>query len=111
MDTKLATTQVRLQQWAAIVRERKESGLKVDDYCEAHNISRNAYYYWLRKLREAALESQNSRFVELPVPAAGHAGEKHPVLTISLRDAVIHVDETVSRELLAMTVEVLRNAE
>ena len=70
MDTKLAAAQVRLQQWAAIVRERKESGLKVDDYCEAHNISRNAYYYWLRKLREAALESQGSRFVELPAPAA-----------------------------------------
>ena len=111
MDTKLAAAQVRLQQWAAIVRERKESGLKVDDYCEAHNISRNAYYYWLRKLREAALESQSSRFVELPVPAAEQAEEKPSLLTISLRDAVIHVDETVSRELLAMTVEVLRNAE
>ena len=76
MDTKLAAAQVRLQQWAAIVRERKESGLKVDDYCETHNISRNAYYYWLRKLREAALESQSPRFVELPVPAAEQAEER-----------------------------------
>ena len=115
MDTKLVTNQIRLQQWAAVIREQKESGLKVDSYCEAHNISRNAYYYWLRKLRTAALQSQNSRFVELSPPAEektkSAASESPPSLTITLRDAVIHVDETVSRELLSMAVEVLRHAE
>lgn len=46
MDTKLATTQIRIRQWAAIIHER---GLKVDDYCEQHGLSRNAYYYWLAR--------------------------------------------------------------
>ncbi len=55
MDTKLATNQIRLQQWAAIIKERCESGLKVNEYCELHRLSHNAYYYWLRKIRKAAL--------------------------------------------------------
>ena len=55
MDTKLATQQIRIQQWAAIIKDRISSGLKVDDYCRQHDISRDAYYYWLRKVKEAAL--------------------------------------------------------
>ena len=51
MDTRLATNQIRLQQWAAIIHDRKESGLKVDDYCKLNNLSRNAYYYWLKSKR------------------------------------------------------------
>lgn len=63
MDTKLATTQIRIQQWAAVIHDRQESGLKVDDYCEQHGLSRNAYYYWLRKVKEADLTQTG--FVEI----------------------------------------------
>lgn len=67
MDTKLATKQIRLQQWAEIIRDCRTSGLQVKDYCSQHGISRDAYFYWLRKVKEAAL--LHSGFVELPVPA------------------------------------------
>ena len=67
MDTKLATTQIRIQQWAAIINDCQGSGLKVDAYCEQHGLSRNAYYCWLRKVKEAALTQTG--FVEVQ-PAA-----------------------------------------
>ena len=55
MNTKLATSRMRTGQWADIIKDCKESGLKVDDYCAQHSLSRNAYFYWLRKVKEAAL--------------------------------------------------------
>ena len=63
MNTKLATSRMRTGQWADIIKDCKESGLKVDDYCAQHGLSRNAYFYWLRKVKEAALTQ--SGFVEV----------------------------------------------
>ena len=36
MNTKLATAQIRVKNWAAIIQERNESGLSVKDYCAQH---------------------------------------------------------------------------
>ena len=55
MNTKLATSQIRLKNWAAIIQDRKQSGLSVNDYCSQHQLSRDAYYYWLRKIKETCL--------------------------------------------------------
>lgn len=38
MNTKLATTQIRLTEWASIIKDCKSSGLKVDEYCRQHDI-------------------------------------------------------------------------
>lgn len=122
MDTHLATTQIRLQQWTGIIQDRINSGLKVDEYCEQHQLSRNAYYYWLRKVKEAALISAGSRFTELQVPAQNSVNEDSavqrliaeqtfsPQLIITYGDAVISVNENTSKELLAMVCEVIRHA-
>ena len=41
MNTKLATTQIRINEWAAIIKDCKASGMKVDEYCQQHAISRD----------------------------------------------------------------------
>ena len=46
---------MRAGQWADIIRDYKESGLKVDDYCTWNGLSRNAYFCWLLKVKEAAI--------------------------------------------------------
>ena len=56
MSDRLSVTQVRMQQWYSIIRSQKESGLTVDAFCEANNISKNRYFYWQKKLRETAIE-------------------------------------------------------
>lgn len=75
MNTKLATTRIKLQNWALIIKEQKDSGLKVNEYCIQHNISKDAYYYWYKKVKEAALHE--SGFVEITPPAS--ASEVAPV--------------------------------
>ena len=63
MNTKLTKSRMRTGQWADIIKDCKVNGLKVDDYCARYGLSRNAYFYWLRKVKEAALTQ--SGFVEV----------------------------------------------
>lgn len=115
MDTRLATQEIRIQQWAGIIRSRNDSGMTVDEFCELNNISRNQYYYWLRKLKEHALERSGFTFVELDEPAEPKAAPVDAAMSneivISLGDTCITVKEGVSRHLLEMVVGVIRNAE
>jgi len=56
MNTREIGAEYRISRWTQIVSERKSSGLSVKAYCESAGIRENTYYYWLRKLREAACE-------------------------------------------------------
>ena len=117
MDTRLATNQIRTQQWAQIIQDRNNSGLKVDEYCELHQLSRHAYYYWLRKVKEAALTEAG--FVELKAPSASIVNAATPQmmsssfsaeLTVSVGDIQLGVSSNTPMELLARTLEVIRHA-
>lgn len=114
MDTKTATRQFRLNHWAEIIRDRMASGLSIRQYCSEHNISRNAYFYWLKKLREEAVLTSETQLVELPVPVHPTSSVKpenlHPV-EIDFNGARIHVGCTGCDEILAMVLKVLKHAE
>ena len=46
----------RIEQWANMVRQCRESGLSNREFCRLNNISEKTYYYRLRKLRKKAVE-------------------------------------------------------
>ena len=52
MNTQKITGEYRLSQWIDIIQKRQESGQTINDFCQATGINRNAYYYWLRKIRK-----------------------------------------------------------
>lgn len=56
MDTREIAKEYRLGHWAGVIRDRNASGLTTKAYCESAGICENVYYYWQRKLREAACE-------------------------------------------------------
>ena len=56
MNTREIAVEYRLAHWAEIMRERQESGLSIKAYCESIGIHQNVYFYWQRKLREAACQ-------------------------------------------------------
>ena len=91
MNTKLATSRMRTGQWADIIKDCKESGLKVDDYCAQHGLSGNAYFYWLRKVKEAALTQ--SGFVEVQQQVEVSSCYPSPKLTASVNEVVLGIDE------------------
>ena len=107
MDTKLATKQIRLQEWAGIIKDCKSSGLKVDDYCSQHGLSRDAYYYWLRKVKEAAL--MQAGFVEMPAVRTVPSGFI-PQMQITIDDVEIGINKDTPAELLSTVLGVIRHA-
>lgn len=111
-EIQAVTKNVRLQQWSSIIQDCKASGIKVDDYCAEHNLSRNAYYYWLRKIKEAAIKQSGNLFAEVNPSFATIVPENADAPSISIRigDAVIHVTEGTSPGLLHQVIEAIRNA-
>ena len=70
MNAKELETQHNLKKWAAIIKECRSSGMKILQWLEINNISKDKYYYWQSKLKETCidtLERQAATFVELPV--------------------------------------------
>ena len=106
MNTKLATKEIRLQEWASIIKSRKASGLKVDEYCKQHNISRNAYFYWLRKVKERAL--LQAGFVEVPVTDCRRASNTFDAsIVIKAANTEICINDDTSSELLSRVLGVM----
>lgn len=117
MDTRLATTNIRIQQWAAVFKAKAESGLTVDEYCDQTGISRNAYYYWLRKTRNAALEHTQATFVELKIPEDEAVSKISPAahsfttqLIIEKNGLAIGINSDTPKELLMLALEAASHA-
>jgi putative transposase len=54
MKTREITKAYRLSQWSQALQERAATGESIQAFCQSREISRNTYFYWQRKLREAA---------------------------------------------------------
>ena len=121
-DVQSTKKQLHMQQWAAIIEDRIASGLKIDEYCEKNQLSRNSYFYWLRKIREemstSVLPDHNDllpasvstkALVEL-VPSSNHnaaipkieiTDEKPESFGFSVNGISITVGHDISEELLS----------
>lgn len=50
----------KFKYWKGIIEDRIQSGLSIDEYCKKNSLSRNAYFYWLRKVRTYIIEQGTS---------------------------------------------------
>ncbi len=110
----------RLKEWASLIKEcqSRPKGMKVTEWCDEKNISKDTYYYWFNKVRKACLDSVECEMHRddtciVPVPDELLAGscDKSVVATldVSVGNCVIHVNETTSPELLALVMKVSAN--
>lgn len=72
-QTSLVAKNYRLQQWAAQVQDcqNRPEGMLVDDWCRQNNITKANYYYRLKCVRQACLDTMPdlpTGFVELQAP-------------------------------------------
>ena len=100
--------QFRAEQWAGIIQECQASNQTVTAWCEEHDVGIKAYYYWLRKLRLAAIQKANpTALVEVskqepavfkklevttPVP------NTHAAVIIRLNGATVEITEGTSQQ-------------
>ena len=112
MDTQIAIKQNQLQSWSTIIKNCKESGMTVPEFCSQNGISRHAYYYWYSKVKQ---ETYKQSFVEIsssekqvpavnPVPA-----ESACSFEIHIENISFTIPDSVSKETLTKIIEVVRN--
>lgn len=68
--------EVIAERWAALIKERTDSGMTIKEWCQEKNIKESQYYYWLKTLQKEEAgrgepEQQASPFAELPVVCMG----------------------------------------
>ena len=118
------TRQFRLQQWAEALRDHKESGLTVMEWCRLHNVSKYQFYYRQREVRKHAAQFLALQPVQADKPAfveVSHAlrsqpatPDTDPVLSrvsacIRTGNADILVSDETSEELLVKILRAVRS--
>ena len=68
MNTKEIAAEYRLTHWAQVMQDRQGSGMSIKAFCETKGYHENVYYYWQKKLREAACEQLTTEQDEKTVP-------------------------------------------
>jgi putative transposase len=59
-----------MTQWSQAMQERAQTGESIDEFCERMGISRNKFFYWQRKLRDAVCEKlETTPGAELALPS------------------------------------------
>lgn len=105
----LVKSTIKLEHWRQLIDECQSSGMQVKQWCLQNNISKDQYYYWLRKVREITVDnlpisvnslpdktdSKNMSFKKLEVqsPVSGLTS----AITIHLPQATVEVPDGISQ--------------
>ena len=121
-ETTMVAEQCRLREWAAQIRDcqSRPSGMSVVEWCAGHGITKANYYYRLRRVRKACLETIQTKMpAQQVVPVRPgllqhqeqEDGNPQPGLDISIKGFSIHVTGATSMPLLAEVLRVVQHAE
>ncbi len=75
-ETSLVAANTRLNEWALEVRDcrNRPHGMKVEEWCSQHGLTKAGYYYHLRRVRKAMLDVMDDdpvpEFVEIDLEAS-----------------------------------------
>ena len=102
----------QLQEWSGMLRQRKESGLSVKEWCREQGLAEHIYYYRLRKLRQAACtaleQAQPLQLAE--VPLAPKPQESHAKLRLTTKIGTLEIMDA-DRSTLDQVLRMMLHAE
>jgi hypothetical protein len=115
-ESRKLTNKYRLEQWTAIIQERINSGKRVDVWCKENNISRDSYYYWLRKVKLSVIRDkptkpspQLPKVVPLippqPVPESNSSGT---AIILRANGITLEIQDGASDIIIERTLKVLQ---
>ena len=101
---KIAVIKKRLQkeEWSERIRQCRESGLTIAEWCRQNSINQKTYYYHLKKLRKELCE-------QIPVPVMT-VSEICPTIKINIGDVTIEITENTSEQKITSLIRAIRNA-
>ena len=99
--------EIKLAQWADMVRQRNESGLTVTDWCKQNGINIKTYYYRLKRVRQAVCSEKEWHDIVPVEPIAGTeiTAEK---IELSIGDVKISLPDDFNESTLKRLLGVLR---
>ena len=119
MNTTQIVHQTNLNKWTDIIREQQSSSLTVKDWCSQHQVSKDQFYYWKRKLKDTFVESPLPDIIPIssgvsePCCTSCTTDATVPTLsyvTISINDISIEITDNTSELLLTKVIKAVRNA-
>jgi putative transposase len=116
INTRAIASEYRLIEWSKVMKDRAESGQSIKVYCERNGIQENAYFYWQKKLREAACTKIQSgeQIQTKPVPtgwamlSAETKLAETQEITIEINGCRITINNDTDTELLTKACRALK---
>ena len=109
MESVLAVREAyRLSDWARIVQEQQASGLNKREFCQQNGITERQFYYWLKKVRQAVIETAQPHLVELRPQDSTATG----ILKIEWGEAKLELPGAVDMDAVAVllrSIQAIRN--
>ena len=71
MNSRKITMELRLAGWVQALKERAAAGESINEFCQNRGVSRHTYFYWQKKVRDAACEQLIEAKTQASLPAPG----------------------------------------
>jgi len=98
-------SEYRLQQWAKIAEECARSGVSNREFLAERGIPEKNYYYWLRRLREAAADAMTPQLVEVRFNGNGIGSG---ALSMRYQGAELVITESTPAAVIDMALKALK---
>ena len=120
-----STFEVRLSNWRSIIEESEHRPQNVTkkQWLQDHHIPEKQYYYWLRRVRKAAISQLKPDLLPVPVstghtetalvqiPAEGILSpEKAPAVVIRTKKSTVEISSDLPEELLLKLLKAVSHA-
>ena len=99
--------EVKLAQWAEMVRQRNESGLTVTDWCKQNGIKLKTYYYRLKRIRQAVYNDIEQHDI-VPVKPISGTEPKSEKIELSMGNVKMSLLDDFNEDALRRLLGVLR---
>lgn len=115
-EAKKITDKYRLEQWAVIIQERIKSGKPVNEWCKEHGVSRDSYYYYLRKIKIAITKEkdgvntpQTPKIVPLlPLTPAHETNDSKAAIILRIDGITLEIKDCASDAIIERTLKALK---
>ena len=128
MNAKEKIHQATMTEWAALIKDQKDSGLTIRQWYDQKNVSFHTYNYWKHILKESVFDSVLPNIVpisqplipssncEMILPESGESHKSRDLLnatmpvSISLSDVHFEIGIFASDDIIANIIKAVRHA-
>ena len=94
--------------WAERISECRNSGLSIQEWCDSHNLCKQTYYKWQKRLFEIAGTQQAAEFAEVTPTQPVHLSPRVSV-TVRIGGTEADIHSGADAETVEMVLRVLQS--